>query len=127
MNMLRSILAAAAVLMLSSGLALGAEGDPAKGEKVYRKCKACHALEAGKNKVGPTLAGIFGRTAGSVEGFKYSDAMKNSGVVWDEATIDEYMVKPKDFIPGNKMTFAGLKKEKDRADLIAYLKSAAAQ
>ena len=127
MTIIRSIFAAVAVLTLASGHAYGAEGDPAKGEKVFRKCKACHALEAGKNKVGPSLAGIFGRTAGSVEGFKYSDAMKESGVVWDDATIDEYMVKPKDFIPGNKMTFAGLKKEKDRVNLIAYLKEATAQ
>ena len=113
----------AGFLLLGSHAAL-AEGDVAKGEKVYKKCKACHALEAGKNKVGPSLAGIFGRNAGTVEGFKYSAAMKDSGIVWDDATMDSFLAKPKEVVPKTRMAFPGLKKEQDRMDVIAYLKEA---
>lgn len=101
-----------------------AEGDTKAGKKVFNKCKSCHALKAGKKKIGPHLEGIIGRTAGTIENFKYSKAMKDSGVVWTDENIDAYLKKPKDFMPGNKMTFVGLKKEKQRMDLIAYLKEA---
>lgn len=113
----------AGVVLLGSHAAL-ADGDAAAGEKVFRKCKACHSVEAGKNKVGPSLHGVFGRTAGMEEGFKYSDAMKESGIVWDEETLDVYLTKPKDMVPGTRMAFPGLKKEEDRANVIAYLKEA---
>ncbi|MGF1611210.1 MAG: c-type cytochrome [Kiloniellales bacterium] len=112
-----------ALFALGSGVAQ-AEGDPAKGERAFNKCKACHALEAGKNKIGPSLHGLMGRNAGTVEGFKYSDAMMNSGLTWDEETLDQYLADPKGFIPGNKMVFVGLKKEGEREDVIAYLKEA---
>jgi cytochrome c len=121
---LASLLAAA---LMASVLPLGlaqAEGDAAKGKKVFNKCKTCHSLEAGKNKIGPSLHGIFGRTAGSVEGFKYSDAMAESGIVWDEETIELFVTKPKDMMPGTKMVFTGLKKEDQRKDLVAYLMEA---
>ena len=81
-------------------------------------------FEAGKNKVGPSLHGIIGRKAGSIEGFSYSDAMKNSGLTWDEATLDTYLTNPKKEVPGNKMAFPGLPKEDDRQNVIAYLKEA---
>ena len=110
----------AAAFALWTGAALAA-GDAEKGAKVFNKCKACHTLEAGKNKLGPSLHGIFGRTSGSVEGFKYSEAMKEAGVVWSEETIAEYLTNPKDYIPKNKMVFVGLKNEEDRSDVIAYL------
>jgi cytochrome c len=116
---------AAVVLAIIAASPALAEGDAAAGEKVYKKCKTCHSLEAGKNKLGPNLAGIFGREAGSVEGYKYSKAMASSGIVWDEATMDAFLAKPKDVVPKTKMAFAGLKKEEQRQDLIAYLKEAA--
>ncbi len=99
-----------------------AEGDPAKGEKVFKKCQACHTIEeGGKNKIGPNLFGVVGREAAKVEGFKYSSAMADSGLTWDEATLDQYLTKPRSFLKGTKMSFAGIKKEDQRADLIAYL------
>ena len=117
--------ACAGVLVLPISAAL-AQGDPEKGEKVINKCKTCRVADEEKNKIGPTLMGIFGRQAGSVEGFKYSDAMKESGITWDEVTIDEYIANPKTIVPKGKMAFAGLTKEQDRADLIAYLKEVTA-
>jgi cytochrome c len=104
-----------------------AEGDPAKGEKIFARCKACHTVEAGKNKIGPSLAGVVGRHSGSIADFKYSDAMHNANVTWDEANLDKYLADPKSFVPGNKMLFPGLKNEQDRQDVIAYLKQQPAQ
>ncbi|WP_395662558.1 c-type cytochrome [Aestuariivirga sp.] len=103
-----------------------AEGDAAAGEKVFAKCKACHEVEKGVNKVGPTLKGLIGRKAASVEGYKYSEAMiakGAEGVVWDEATLTAYLPDPKGFVPKTKMAFAGLKKPEDVANVIAYLKA----
>jgi cytochrome c len=119
------ILAALASAVLFAGPAL-AEGDAAKGEKVFAKCKACHEVEKGVNKVGPTLKGVVGRKAASVEGYKYSEGMlakAAEGVVWDEPTLTAYLPDPKAFVPKTKMAFAGLKKPEDVADVIAYLKA----
>ena len=113
---------ALALIIFAAAAPALATGDSDAGKKVFNKCKACHEAEQAKNKVGPNLVGVFGRKAGSVEGFNYSDAMKNSNVVWSETTIAEYVKNPKEFIPGNKMVFPGLKSDKEIADLIAYLK-----
>jgi len=119
--------AVAALALVGIASTASADGDAAKGEKVYGKCKACHMVGPdAKNRVGPELNGIVGRVAGSAEGFKYSDAMMarhGEGMTWGEAELDAYLTKPKDFLPGTKMTFPGLKKPEDRADVIAYLKT----
>lgn len=100
-----------------------ADGDAEAGKKVFNKCKACHTLTEGKNKVGPSLFGVMGRAAASVNGFKYSKAMKESGLTWDEETLEKFLTKPKDLVPGTRMAFAGLKKEKDIDNVIAYIKA----
>ncbi len=115
--------ALAAAIALASGSAMAA-GDAAKGKKVFKKCKACHTVnKGGKNRVGPNLFGIVGAKAGAVQGYRYSKAMKGSGLTWDEATLDKFLKKPKKLIKKTKMGFPGLKKESQRTDLIAYLKT----
>jgi len=116
------LLVTVGLVTLSSGAAL-ADGDAAKGKRIFNKCKTCHSLDQKKNKIGPHLVGIIGRKAGSVENFKYSSAMKKANIVWDEKTLNAYLEKPKKFMPGNKMTFAGLNKESQRKDVIAYIKA----
>ena len=94
---------------------------------MFAKCKACHVIDAPTNRVGPSLHGVIGRTAGTVEGFKYSESMiqhGKDGLVWSNETIDQYLADPKGFIPKNKMAFPGLKKPEDRANVIAYIDQA---
>ena len=98
-------------------------GDVEAGAKVFKKCKACHYVDREKNKTGPHLVNIIGRQAGSLDGYKYSKAMKGSGLVWDEATLTEYLRAPKKYLKGTKMAFAGLRKDADIANVIAYLKA----
>lgn len=99
-------------------------GDAAAGEKVFNKCRACHTVEEGKNRIGPSLYNIVGRTPASVEGFRYSQGMQDfaAGNVWDDATLSAYLESPKDVVSGTRMAFVGLKDAQDRADVIAYLK-----
>lgn len=115
----------AGALALASSAAL-AQGDAAQGEKVFNQCKACHAVDEPQNKVGPHLVGIFGRPAGSVEDFKYSDALKESGITWNEETLSAFVADPRGYIKGNRMAYAGLKKDEDIANLLAYLKQESA-
>jgi len=128
MNTIRALFVAAVATLALSGAAF-ADGDPAKGKRVFVKCKACHVLDKDKNKVGPHLVGIIGRPVASVEGFKYSKgadsmmAFAEGGKVWDEATLTEYLKKPKALVKKTKMAFPGIKKDEQIADLIAYMKS----
>jgi len=115
------------LLLLASVLAAGAgpayaAGDPAHGEQVYHRCQGCHSID--RNRIGPMHKGLFGRKAGSVPDFDYSDAMKDSGIVWTEVTLDQFLQGPRKMVPGTKMTFVGIPKPQDRADLIAYLEAA---
>lgn len=97
-------------------------GDLANGEAKFALCRSCHTIEPdGANMTGPNLHGVFGRAAGSAAEFKYSDALKTSGIIWDAEHLDHWLEKPQTFLPGTKMTFAGLNDAKDRTDLIAYL------
>lgn len=97
--------------------------DVAKGEKVFALCRSCHVLEDGVNRVGPSLYKIVGRKAGTVAGYSYSDANKNSGVTWTTDVLFKYLENPKAFMPGTKMAFPGIKDAQDRANLVAYLDS----
>lgn len=106
--------------------ALAAEGDAAAGERVFVRCRVCHVPDQEQNRIGPHLVGVFGREAGTVEGYEYSEAMQEADVVWDEETLDAYLTDPRGFIPGNKMAFAGIRSEEERANLIAYLEEATA-
>ena len=117
--MLRGVIAA--VAMLASMPAAFAQ-DAAAGEKVFLQCRSCHQVgPTAKNQVGPVLNGLFGRPAGHVEGYAYSEANKKSGITWDEANFREYIKDPKAKVPGTKMIYPGLKDEKRVGDLIAYL------
>lgn len=122
----RPILIALALLLAAIALlpfvAFAAEGDPVAGEAIYKRCGGCHSID--RNRVGPMHLGLFGRKAGSVEGFHYSKAMRDSGIVWNEGTLDKFLENPRAMVPGTKMTYAGVKDPQERADLIAYLKEA---
>ena len=98
-------------------------GDPARGQRVFSQCMACHSVNAGENRVGPSLHAIIGRTAGSVEGFRYSEANRTSGKTWTEQALYDYLESPQTVIRGTTMTFAGIRDGQQRADLIAYLKT----
>jgi cytochrome c len=98
-----------------------ADGDPARGEARFQECAACHKLDSGANEVGPTLHGIFTRKAGELADFRFSPAMKRSGIVWTPETLDKYIADPQGLIPANRMPYAGMADARDRADLIAYL------
>jgi cytochrome c len=118
---MKVFLVTAATVVASVGAA--AAQDLAAGENSFKKCLPCHSVGAdAKNKVGPVLNGLDGRKSGTVEGYNYTEANKNSGIIWDEKTFAEYITDPRAKIPGTKMVFAGIKSENERASLWAYLK-----
>jgi cytochrome c len=115
------------LLLLAATHRAEAAGDPDAGAQVFRTCAACHTLEPGAHRTGPSLAGVLGRKAGTAEGFhRYSDALKSADLVWREDTLSGFLADPQAFLPGNRMTFRGLADAQARADVIAYLQTATA-
>ncbi|MDA5556480.1 c-type cytochrome [Shimia sp. MMG029] len=119
---MRQLTFLAVALTIWAGAA-ASEGDVKAGKKVFRKCQSCHSLKPDDNRAGPTLYGVFGATSGSVEGFRYSGPMQQAGIVWDAATLTEFLTKPRALVPGTTMAFAGLRKPEQIDDLLAYLQS----
>ncbi len=117
-------LIATAMLLAIASPAL-AEGDAARGEKRFEECAACHKLAAGANDVGPSLFGVLERKAADLADFRYSPALRRSGIVWTPQTLDAFLADPQKLVPANRMPYAGLTDAADRADLIAYLQKAA--
>ena len=115
-------LLATALLMLAGWQA--AAQDVKRGEKVFADCRACHTIDPSANNIGPSLAGIIGRKAATVDGFRYSPAMKRSGITWDKDTLEAFIADPQKAVPANRMPYAGMPEPKDVADLIAYLTQA---
>ena len=118
----RVLLGVAAVLFAAN--AARAEGDAARGEKRFEECATCHSTERGVNNVGPSLFGVIGRKAGEIADFRYSPAMRTSGITWSAQKLDEFIADPQKEVPGNRMPFAGMPDAGDRADLLAYLQKA---
>jgi cytochrome c len=114
----------AAIVLLAAAATARAEGDPARGEKRFEECATCHTLERGVNNVGPSLFGLFERKAGEIADFRYSPALKKSGITWTPQTLDTFIADPQKQVPANRMPYAGLPDAGDRADLIAYLQKA---
>jgi cytochrome c len=113
----------AVATLATAGVAL-ADGDAARGEKKFEECAACHKIAPGEDNVGPSLHGVFGRKAGTLADFRYSPALKRSGITWTAPTLDTFLADPQKVIPANRMPYAGLAEASDRADLIAYLQKA---
>jgi cytochrome c2 len=123
MNRIQAL--AIAMLLLTGWRAMAEPGDAARGERMYRACVACHSLEPNRNTTGPSLAQVWNRKSGSLASFpRYSPALKSAGIIWTDDTLDEWIKDPQHFIPGNTMTFPGIKDARQRADLLAFLKDA---
>ena len=122
-NCVRPLLAA--TMTLSLAVAARAEGDATLGAERFKECAACHSTEKGVNNLGPSLNGVFQRKAGEIAEFRYSPAMKKSGIAWSAATLDAFITDPQAVVPANRMPYAGLTDAAGRADLIAYLLKAA--
>jgi cytochrome c len=122
--MINTMRVATALSVLLLAGAARADGDAVRGEARFQDCAACHRLEAGTNNVGPSLHGILTRKAGEIADFRYSPAIKRSGIVWTPETLDKFISDPQALVPGNRMPYAGMANASDRADLIAYLTKA---
>jgi cytochrome c len=118
-------MAAPVPLEITDAAGKAVSGDAEQGAQVFKKCQVCHSIKPGENHIGPSLNGVIGRTAGTLAGFNYSPANKNSGIVWTEQKIFDYLENPQKMVHGTKMTFPGLPVAQDRADIVAYLKASA--
>jgi len=118
------VTAALLIALLAAGVAR-ADGDAARGEKLYEECIACHSLEPSVHGIGPSLHGVFNRKAGELADYRYSPALKRSGIIWTADTLDAFIADSQQFLPANRMPYAGMPNAADRADLIAYLEKAA--
>src|SRR5216683_5444661 len=115
----------ALVTFASLSSALAEQGNASRGQQDFRACAPCHSLEADRNMTGPSLAGLWGRKAGSLPSFeRYSDTLKSSGIIWDDRSLDGWLTDPEGMVPDNEMPFNGIKNARDRADLLAFLKDA---
>ena len=117
----RAIARLAAIVLVAAANAAHADGDAARGEKRFEECVACHSTERGANAVGPTLFGVFDRKAGELADYRYSPALKRSGITWTAQTLDAFIADPQQVVPANRMPYAGMPDAGARADLIAYL------
>ena len=124
-NALRVAGLALAVALVTASRLSGAEGDAVRGQKLYEECIACHSLEPGLHGIGPSLHGVFNRRAGGLSDYRYSPAFKRSGIVWTADTLDAFIADSQQFLPANRMPYAGMPNADDRADLIAYLQQTA--
>lgn len=121
MNSVKCLLSAAVIGLALQGLALAQQGDAKRGEKAFENCRACHAADGAANEVGPGLRGVFGRKAGERDDFRYSPALKRSGITWTPQTMDAFLADPQKEIPANRMPYAGMPDARERADLIVYM------
>jgi cytochrome c len=113
------------LLAAAGALAVGvAHADAKRGEKLFEECRACHAVERGASGVGPSLYGVFGRQAGALDDFRYSTALKKSGIAWSRQTLDAYIMDPQKAVPANRMPYAGMPESRDRTDLLDYMQQA---
>jgi len=124
-DVLRAVGLAFALALVLATRPSGAGGDAGRGQKFYEECIACHSLERGVHGIGPSLHGVFNRTAGELSDYRYSPALKRSGIVWTADTLDAFIADSQQFLPANRMPFAGMPNAADRADLIAYLQQVA--
>ncbi|MFN3456098.1 MAG: c-type cytochrome [Novosphingobium sp.] len=119
------LLAAASLALAGTAMAQQASGDPVRGKTVYARCAACHDLNTGATRLGPSLKGVVGRTSGTMPNFNYSQALKDKAVAWNAETLDAFLSGPSKYVPGNRMAFPPLANPQDRADLIAFLEQSA--
>ena len=124
MTMMRAIATLAAMTFIAASHAALADGDAARGEQKYGDCASCHSVETGVNNVGPSLHGVFGRKAGDVTDYRYSAALKRSGITWTAETLNTFIADPQKVVPANRMPYGGMTDAGDRADLVAYLQKA---
>lgn len=120
MTRFNTITVATTVLVLAAAIA-HADGDPKRGEKIFENCRACHAADGKTNEVGPGLFGVFGRRAGERDDFRYSPALKRSGIIWTPQTMNDFLADPQKMVPANRMPYDGVPNERDRTDLIIYM------